>query len=829
MVTGQSISQLFQQLQQASLDGHTTRADFEVTHTLSTPPSANESDNSQVFAPSKVDESRRSSSKHTSKDTAQHKRRSHASKTGKNSALERLPSMHGHLHAHVQHSHPHLQGLTQSISNTAVNAAPAVTKQHTSHPNAADLDVAGWLNTEQQELRVDDTMDVDEQGSTEPAAQWPMYDLNTSQFAGSTGLGVNAMHPSPFTSSNSDVPSLRPGPAVDIIQSSGRSDLSTRLHPVQGTDTFAVMASSPMDAARRSSSGLNMLAQQLRLRQQQQMFFPTSADDKVDLFSGQNDLFADPLQDFLDPLVPSSAVGPGWNPGWNVSSVSESGRADDDNEAGALLSFLPLSHHHWAGDLHHHNAASTSWYNAQLQQPNPAHYGNSLPPNSTSSQTYTNVDSFNLAPTAETDSEAVLRAMSVDTFHSQQRPSTTHSGFAGENISRAEQADSPNSLDLNREQTFTARDVSSRQSQTRDDNAGDGDDDSGDEQRRRSTDTLRRAEGSLEQALESVEDTRALLFAQQFSYDDGSDEEAGGPADDDDGYEEDEEDDDDVDCDLSTNCNVLNRNFDPIFGAATFQQPGSDSYAASLPDVPTDFLDGPFHTTGAGGQTGFSVDDSNLALYQDLTRSPRFTADTQAFLASLNQDVPTWASAVSDSEMVRPFGGRNAGAAQSPTISRGSINTNSSSGVRSASSASHTNRRPNPHQPPPPYAAATSTGASFLSGMQALGGTPSGNANTATASGAGLISMDSLWATSGSLDRLEHLYLEGLHSSPSISHATTVAAAASAASGLGGTEFGTFGGGNYTGRPGWMSNPGESVVDTTNTTPHPAGAGYLSE
>lgn len=119
-----------------------------------------------------------------------------------------------------------------------------------------------------------------------------------------------------------------------------------------------------------------------------------------------------------------------------------------------------------------------------------------------------------------------------------------------------------------------------------------------------------------------------------------------------------------------------------------------------------------------------------------------------------------------------------------------------------------------------------SGGASFLSGPPSqavsLGGpSMAGNAGVGTANSGpgGAVSMDSLWATSGSLDRLEHLYLEGLHSSPAMGHAS----AASLGGGASGTDFGL--GGSYTVRPGWMSNPGELAADSNAG---PTG-GYLSE
>ncbi len=170
MVTGQSIHSLFEQLQQASLEGPSTSSETSSIRERATPPSASESDiaHQQQFQElnqlqqpmhgkaASAEEARRQAGKQASHDGVAHKRRSHATRTGKNSALERLPSVHGHLHHVPGHGHAHASAQSrpqsQSSSQHHSPAGGAVPVQSDarlsplSHAEAAQPDVLAWLN-----------------------------------------------------------------------------------------------------------------------------------------------------------------------------------------------------------------------------------------------------------------------------------------------------------------------------------------------------------------------------------------------------------------------------------------------------------------------------------------------------------------------------------------------------------------------------------------------------------------------------------------------------------------------------------------------------------
>ncbi len=181
----------------------------------------------------------------------------------------------------------------------------------------------------------------------------------------------------------------------------------------------------------------------------------------------------------------------------------------------------------------------------------------------------------------------------------------------GDPLVREERAGSPDSLELQREQTFTAKDVGKQFARSTYDN-GNNDYESEDDQRRRSTDTLRHVEGALEAALESVEDTRALAFAQQFHRDSDSDEDSDDEAEaEDDGYEEDEEDDDEPD--YEPDGSTSDYNFQQVLDDLQ----ASDAQLGGSSGFTNDFFDGPFGdmgaTPGAPGQSGLAVDGNDLS------------------------------------------------------------------------------------------------------------------------------------------------------------------------------------------------------------------------
>uniref|UniRef100_V5ESB7 Uncharacterized protein n=2 Tax=Kalmanozyma brasiliensis (strain GHG001) TaxID=1365824 RepID=V5ESB7_KALBG len=199
----------------------------------------------------------------------------------------------------------------------------------------------------------------------------------------------------------------------------------------------------------------------------------------------------------------------------------------------------------------------------------------------------------------------------------------------GDPLLREEREGSPDSLELQREQTFTAKDVGKRFSRDRQDDDKDLAE-SDDDQRRRSTDTLRRVEGALEQALESVEDTRALAFAQQFQRDVDSDEDSDDEEEaDEDGYEEDEEDDNEPDYEQDG----AEYNFQQVLD----DMQASDPQLSGQGAFSSDFFDGPFDdgmgaTPGALGPSALAGGD--LSLYPNLDRSMAGSAQNAAQMTS---------------------------------------------------------------------------------------------------------------------------------------------------------------------------------------------------
>lgn len=649
MVTGQSIHSLFEQLQQASLEGPGTSSETSSIHERATPPSASDSDitNQQQFQQlhqqqplsahakaASADDARRQAGKHASHDGTQHKRRSHASRAGKNSALERLPSVHGHLHhmhthAHNSaHSNPHSRPHSESSSHHDSPAGGAVPVQtdarlsplgHTEYP--VQPDVLAWLNPAGNMLPPSATMDIhDHQTAGQVPSSWSAYSssagdasvagLSTSasgNFLANQrpmfGTGFNFSHQSGFTSPTN------PGPAAVMIP---------------GIASASDSSASSATGSRRSSAADDPFAE---LQQFQQVNAKSSGAGQT---NHAGNLGADSMQNFADQFSNSPGDAAQWNVDWDLGNISDSGlQSEDVNE---LLASLPLSHSPWAGDLHHAPTATgtdvASGQSTAFMGANEAHIPSAqLHQLETSSNLSGNNAFAGPGPTAD---DVVLGQMNTldglaqpQQSQGQRLPSSNQVGNAsntdgsvsfasvtyGDPLVREGREGSPDSLELQREQTFTAKDVGKRLARDGPDNDKDVEE-SDDDQRRRSTDTLRHAEGALDLALESVEDTRALAFAQQFQRDvdsdDDSDEEA-----DEDGYEEDEEDDNEPDYELDGTVQDFN-----------FQQVLDE--LQSTEGISGEFFDGPFDggigaTPGAPVQPGLEAND--LSLYPDLGRS----------------------------------------------------------------------------------------------------------------------------------------------------------------------------------------------------------------
>ncbi|SNX83528.1 uncharacterized protein MEPE_02235 [Melanopsichium pennsylvanicum] len=636
MVTGHSIHSLFEQLQQASLEGPGTSSETSSIRERATPPSASESDIAQQqqiqqlrqqnlsshAKNASADDARRQAGKQISHDGVGHKRRSHVTRTGKNSVLERLPSVHGHhVHGRGQgrshssnQSNPHSRPQSQSSSqhhSPAGGAQPLQPDPRLSplvQVEAAQPDVLAWLNPAGQPMMPESAMQLLDQRAPAHGA-WSAYSSGASDLSG-TSLGASTSGSFPgqpslfdtgmdnFANQSGFTLPTYPGSAAVMLPGMGRASDSSN---------------SSAAGSRRSSSFLDEFSQQ-----QQQLNVKFLGDQQANM---RGDFMVAPMLNLFDPLSANPADPAQWNVGdWDLDSISDSDlQTDDVNE---LLASLPLSHHPWADDLHHGTTASG---NVGPSAESTAFTGSS----SQSSGRDQPEAGAGLVGQGQPATDAMLRHMNALNNLSQERQSsigrsTDSAGgdgavsFAtvtyGDPLVREEREGSPDSLELQREQTFTAKDVGTRFTR---DNYDDNKDveESDDDQRRRSTDTLRRAEGALEAALESVEDTRALAFAQQFQRDVDSDEDSDHEEEaDEDGYEEDEEDDNEPDLEPS----------DYVFQAVLDELQASEAPLANdNAGLSSEFFDGPFGdalraTPSAPDQTGLSGD---LSLYPDSVRS----------------------------------------------------------------------------------------------------------------------------------------------------------------------------------------------------------------
>lgn len=636
MVTGQNINSLFEQLKQASLEGPSTSSETSSIQERPTPPSASESDlaNQQQFQQlhqhqstlhskaALADDARRQAGKQVIHDGVSHKRRSHATRTGKNSALERLPSVHGHLHhihqgsaqAHSRSS-PHSQSSSQHDS-PAGGAVPVQTDSRLSplvNPDPSQLDVLAWLGPAAQPLDTN-SMDIDDQrAAAQGLSSWTSYPSGAGDF---TGTGFNASDSANYFG-NSQFSS---GAGFNLA---GQSGFTSPPHPgsnammIPGMGGASDSSASSATGSRRSSAAVSSFDQQRQLETGAAKAF----GDQQNGLPGN--FMVDSMQNFLNPPTANSADPSQWNMDWDLGSISDSGLQNED--VNALLASLPLSHHPWAGDLHHGATASasgeldTSFPDTSSRQI-PSAQGNG--PDQLGTSDGLSGDGYlgqgqgpdQVALPQQQQQQQVLADSELkDGQDANHVGAGTGISFAtvtyGDPLVRDEREGSPDSLELNREQTFTAKDVGTRF--VRDDK----DDESDDDQRRRSTDTLRHVEGALEQALESVEDTRALQFAQQFHRDDDSDEDSDEDAEaDEDGYEEDEEDDDEPEYEP-----------DGIGSEYNFQQvlddlQASDAQLGTGGEISSDFFDGPFNGATPGAP-GIDTDGNDLSLYPELGRS----------------------------------------------------------------------------------------------------------------------------------------------------------------------------------------------------------------
>ncbi|KAJ1020066.1 hypothetical protein NDA16_004346 [Ustilago loliicola] len=661
MVTGQSIHSLFEQLQQASLEGPGTSSEISSIRERATPPSASESDitNQQQLQQihqqrlsahgkaASADDAHRQAGKQGSHDGISHKRRSHVTRTGKNSALERLPSVHGHLHhmhghghshAHAAaqqgvHSRPHSQSSSQHHSPAGgavpVQADPRLSPL--SHSEPAQPDVLAWLNPNGQSMLPDAVlMDIDGQRAVaQGPSSWSAYSSSASDISGTS---LNASASGSFLGQQANL-------FGGGMQFAGQSGMISPPHPgstgmmVPGMGAASDSSASSAAGSRRSSAALDTFAQQQEHQQQLPQPISKAFDSQQPDMRGN--FMVDQMQNFLNPLTSPSGDAAQWSVDWDLGSISDSGlQTDDVNE---LLASLPLSHHPWAGDLHHGATATGA---GDPNAANRAFAGANTTPQISSSQgsdhrqpeSAADFTSMQFMGQDQGADDAMLRQINalgnpLQPQQQQQQQSQTGAGqvtnpsgseggvsFAtvtyGDPLVREDREGSPDSLELQREQTFTAKDVGTRFVRDNFDERKD-EEEFDDDQRRRSTDTLRRAEGALEAALESVEDTRALAFAQQFQRDADSDEEDSDEEADEDGYEEDEEDDNEPDHEPEYN----------------FQQVLVDLQASDAGVISSDFFDGPFGdamaaTPGAPNQQLGGVDGNDLPLYpSDMGRS----------------------------------------------------------------------------------------------------------------------------------------------------------------------------------------------------------------
>ncbi|GAC98720.1 hypothetical protein PHSY_006314 [Pseudozyma hubeiensis SY62] len=682
MVTGQSIHNLFEQLQQASLEGPGTSSETSSIRERVTPPSAGDSDvahQQQFQQPSasshakavSADDARRQAGKHAIHDGIQHKRRSHTSRAGKNSALERLPSVHGHLH-HMHghpygsaHSSPHSRPHSQSSSQHDSPAGGAVPVQsdprlsplgHTEYP--VQPDVLAWLNPAGQSMLPPSaaSMEIDQQRAAgEGPSSWSAYSSSASD---TSGAGL------PGSSSASFIGNQQPMYGTGFNFGSQTGYMSpphpgqvARAAMIPGMGSASDSSASSAAGSRRSSAAGNAFTQ---LQQFQQASAKSSGDQQADMAANFS---TGSMRSFADTFSGAPGDVAQWNVDWDLGSISDSGLRPD--QVDELLASFPLSHHPWAGDLNQGASATgageSDRRNPALMEINVAQLS-SAPSRGQPEISSNTSGGTGIIDQAQNTSENMLRQMQAlgnlsqlqqgvqqqqqqqQQQHHQQPLDNNQAGastntdgavsFAsvtfGDPLIREDREGSPDSLELQREQTFTAKDVGKRFGLDGLELNKDVEE-SDDDQRRRSTDTLRRAEGALDLALESVEDTRALAFAQQFQRDLDSDEYSDEEPDED-GYEEDEEDDNEPDYDFEGTAPDYN-----------FQQVLDE--LSNSEGMSGDFFDGPFDAEGMGATPGapgqLGLDGSDLSLYPEMGRSVASRQQQQDLIAQASDGAPT--------------------------------------------------------------------------------------------------------------------------------------------------------------------------------------------
>lgn len=130
-------------------------------------------------------------------------------------------------------------------------------------------------------------------------------------------------------------------------EGSGTHDLSasttnTTLSSLFGTSDFTSFGVPPSNQKPRTSSD-------------------GQGPPRTAIWSSTMESFLDPLQDLLDPVALGSSAG--WNSTWNPTTSSgpnAMGTAGTNATAQSSVSQAhPFSHHRWAGDLHHHSSHGT--------------------------------------------------------------------------------------------------------------------------------------------------------------------------------------------------------------------------------------------------------------------------------------------------------------------------------------------------------------------------------------------------------------------------------------------------------------------------------------
>ncbi|EPQ30925.1 uncharacterized protein PFL1_01823 [Pseudozyma flocculosa PF-1] len=392
-----SLGGLFEQLRATSINSTASHSTASSVHGgRNTSPSESEG---AVPGHGKAASAEESSRCHAGKpkDATSHKRRSHSTRTGKSSALERMPSLHGHaLHGHGHgHGHSHAHGAAAhhghgpgSTASRASSALGTTERPHLPHmaSNESSCSEASWAGydvasstfarSESEASNSHDVaMDVDEPISID-GSLWPGQHSATSDISAAS---LNTPRSSIY--SQIDYPNLQmwsndvagQTAQAGVVQHGdqtkvhhdgsvgGRMSEIPPNHSVQGPPAriFAAQQAADHDRSRPALPASQGGAgdgpeQRTELGSLSAPNGPVTASRSV--WSSAMDAFLDPLQDLLDPLGPSPGGGGGGGNGWlNGWSFNANEPARGIDETPGILSSTPLSHHKWAGDLHLRN------------------------------------------------------------------------------------------------------------------------------------------------------------------------------------------------------------------------------------------------------------------------------------------------------------------------------------------------------------------------------------------------------------------------------------------------------------------------------------------